>query len=147
MDDEAIALGNFMPPATSGGVGIFLWDLVADSFRGDAEVARVFAMDEADLKTGITIERLLSSLHPVDRERVAKSLHTAIVEGSLCRETFRIHLFKDRYRDVLGVLRCFGEKDDLPTSCTGFVCEVNYTEALASPASQDHSNIVPFKPR
>lgn len=139
LDDGAVALENVKIPTES--LGLCWWDMVADRFCGDAEVARIFSIDAAELKSGVPVERLLGCLYGADRKRIAKSLHKAIVEGTICRESFRVHVGKGRYRDVISVLRCFGYSDGFPTSCTGVVCELLASETLPAPPQEDRSNV------
>jgi len=143
--DEPVAFGNGGIPILADSVGLYAWDMVANKFCGDAEMAYLFALDPAELAAGVTIEQFIGCLHTADRERVAKALHTAIVMGTLCREVYRVHIGKGRYRNVLGVLRCFGYSDGLPTTCSGFVCETRSPALKPAPLREAPSNVVQLR--
>ena len=140
LDGGSIALENVRVSAES--LGLCWWDMVANKFCGDAEVARIFAIDAEELKSGVPVEALLGRLHASDRKRIAKSLHTAIIQDTVCRESYRVHLGKGRYREVLSVLRCFGYSEGLPTNCTGFICELQASDMQPAPPPQNWTNVV-----
>lgn len=130
-------------PVSADGTGLFSWDLVADKISGDAEMARLFLLDPLDLSTGLPVQALIGRMHADDRVRVAKSLHTAIVEGTLYRELCRVEGKDGRYFQVLCLARCFGYENGLPSICSGFVCEMTSVQDLTQyPAG---GNVLPFK--
>jgi hypothetical protein len=140
--NEPIALGSALLPALADSVGLYSWDMVANSFCGDAEVARLFAMGPAELSAGVTIERIIGCLHVDDRERIAQALHSAILDGNLCRELYRVDIGQGQYRQVLGVLRCFGYSDGLPTICSGFVYEMQPHALKLTPVPHNQNDFV-----
>jgi hypothetical protein len=140
------APGNAVLAIFADGVGLFSWDIVANHFCGDAETARLFGTERIALSVGVTIEKLIDRLHHNDRKRLAEALHTAIIAGTHCRETYWVRAGRNQYRHVLVMLRCFGYDNGFPTVCSGFVCEMKASVSKASPDPQDQSNVVGFRP-
>lgn len=145
MKDETIVIGNTIPPIAAEAIGLFSWDMVANKFCGDAEVARLLGLKPAEMVAGPSIELVLSRLRADDRKRAAKSLHATITGGSLFRDLYHVNLGRGRYRRVLAVARCFGNRDGLPTICSGFFCAVEERDPAMMPTARHQGNVVPFK--
>jgi hypothetical protein len=88
---------------------------------------------------------IIGCLYADDREYLAKSLHTAIIDGTLCRGVYRVPVGNGHYRQVLAVLRCFGYSDGLPTTCAGFVCQMPSEAPNLTPLPQSQSNVVQLR--
>jgi PAS domain-containing protein len=143
--DETTNLGSAALPILSDRFGLFSWDVVNDRFCADAEVARLFALSPNSLASGLPIERLLDCLHTDDRRRAARSLHTTITSGRLCRDTYRVRIRRNSYREIVAVARCFGYSEGLPTTCSGLLCDIEDCRAATSPVAHCPDNVVPFK--
>lgn len=134
-----------MLPVLADGAGLFSWDMVANKVCGDAEMARLAGIDPHEMTAGVPVEMIIGRMHIDDRERVAKALHTAIVTGTLYREVYRIGLGSDDYCYVLCIARCFAYEDGLPTSCAGFVCEMESLEGSPKLHERTQDNVVQFR--
>lgn len=131
--------------APDDAVGQFSWDMVANSVTGDAEVARLFGFSPVLLATGLSIEPMIAQIHLNDRARVARSIHAAIVDGTLYQERYRVTADGTSYYWVFSVGRCFGYTDGLPTLWTGFVCAVAAPDEILSERTGAVSNVVKFR--
>ncbi|MET0747773.1 MAG: PAS domain-containing protein [Rhizobium sp.] len=134
-----------MLPVLADGAGLFSWDMVANRVCGDAEMARLVNVDVDELRAGVPVELIIGRMHVDDRERIAKALHSAIVNGTLYREVYRVALADGEYCYVLCVARCFAYEDGLPTSCAGFVCEAESIEGSPKLRPQDDGNVIQFR--
>lgn len=142
--DQKIALRNGMLPVLAEGAGLFSWDMVANRVCGDAETARLMNVNPDEMTAGVSVESIIGGMHVDDRERIAKALHTAIVNGTLYREVYRAGIGNDEYCYVLCVARCFAYEDGLPTSCAGFVCEMDSPEGSPKLRVQNQGNVIQF---
>jgi hypothetical protein len=142
--DHTIALRNAMLPGLAEGAGFFSWDMVANKVCGDAEMARLSGTNFDALTAGVPVESIIGRMHPDDRERIAKALHTAIVNGTLYREVYRAGLGNGEYCYVLCVARCFAYDGGLPTTCAGFVCEMESPDGYHKLGAPNHDNVVQF---
>jgi len=145
MTDSTTALRSTILPVIADGAGLFTWDIVADRVSGDPEMARLFFLDPQQLSNGVAVELLINRMHSDDRERVAKSLHTAILNGSLYRELYRVEGADGEYFYVLCLARCFGYENGLPTVCSGFVCEMNTLDATPKVTHSAADNVIQFR--
>lgn len=132
-------------PTSEEPVGAFSWDMVSNRVSSDAEVARLFGIDAELMAEGLPVERLIAQIHLKDRARVAKSIHEAILDGSLYQERYRVMTENGGFHWVFSVGRCFGYTDGLPILWTGFVCEVAAPDGMPEDKIAAADNVVKFK--
>lgn len=72
-------------PLPLGAPSIGLWesDIEADRTRGDAVVARLFGLSEAEIAEGVAIARLLSVFHPDDLKQDQERRRRVVEEGGV----------------------------------------------------------------
>jgi PAS domain S-box-containing protein len=67
-----------------------VWDVLHDRFTADERFARTFALSPDDLRTGLPIERVKTSIHPDDIDRVNALIAEAMRLGGPYRAEYRV---------------------------------------------------------
>ena len=70
-------------PLATPSIGLWESDIVADRTRGDAVVARLFGLSEAELAEGVPIARLLSVFHPDDLMQDQERRRRVVEDGGV----------------------------------------------------------------
>lgn len=73
----------------AGAIGTWAWDVEADEFHADASLARMFAVNAADVSGG-NLSRVVESIHPDDRQRVLELIAAAIATGGRYEADYRV---------------------------------------------------------
>lgn len=73
----------------AGAIGTWSWDIPADRFYGDASVARIFCVSQADIAGG-SLSRLIASIHPEDWPQVNTLINQAINNGEHYEASYRV---------------------------------------------------------
>ena len=88
------------------------------------------------------MERYIKRVHPADAERVARSIHNAIVQGLPCRQNYRVQNLSGRFSEIMAFGRCFRHPDGTPSQYAGIVYPaftlVSQTSDLQDLCSQAH---------
>ena len=92
----------------SADVGTWVLDVPNDRINGDANLGRLFGMNEAEAQVG-TAADYLARLHPDDQAPVADALGKALAEGSSYEAEYRV-LVDERVRWL--VARGHAERDE-----------------------------------
>ena len=79
-------------------VGTWVWDVPADNFIADEQFARSFGIDPALCQAGLPLERVMGSIHPDDRDRVAGEVDAALARGGPYRCEYRVLRSDGAYR-------------------------------------------------
>jgi PAS domain S-box-containing protein len=74
---------------TAGTIGTWSWDVQQDRFFGDASLARLFGVEQEDVAGGPLV-KLMHSIHPEDRPRVARDIERAIQDRSSYEADYRL---------------------------------------------------------
>ncbi|QLD90473.1 PAS domain S-box protein [Natronomonas salina] len=94
----------------AGAVGTWEWQVPEDEFVTGPTFARTFGVDPEDAREGVPIERLLSSIHEDDRERVAEKIDAAVENCAEYEAEYRVRNANGELRWV--VARGHVECDD-----------------------------------
>lgn len=100
--------------------GIFTWTLETNIVQADTAVARLFGLPQADVVAGLPVDRFLARIHPIDRPKVAKSIHSAIVTGGPYHEVYTV-MGQEGSSDVVAFGRCFRDANGEPSMYAGIV--------------------------
>ncbi|WBO24382.1 ATP-binding protein [Sphingomonas abietis] len=91
---EAIAVENMqrVQLALSAGaiIGTWFWDLPTDRFRVDEAFARTFGLDPALGRDGLSLEQVISTVHPDDKAGVVRAIDEAITRGGAYAHQYRV---------------------------------------------------------
>ncbi|MFC4451183.1 PAS domain-containing sensor histidine kinase [Halorussus aquaticus] len=108
----------------AGAVGTWEWNLVNDEFVTGASFARTFGVDPEDAREGVSVDRLLSSIHEDDRERVEQAIENVIESCGEYEEEYRVWNADDELRWVVarGHVEC--DEDGNPIRFPGALTDI-----------------------
>jgi PAS domain S-box-containing protein len=81
-------------------IGTWIWNVTSDKFVGDERFARSFGLDSAECLSGISLEKVMTSIHPEDREGVVIAIEEALKRGGSYRSEYRVRQYDNVYRWV-----------------------------------------------
>lgn len=79
-------------------VGTWVWDVPANHVIGDARFALSFGITEQQAAEGLPLERVTTSIHPDDRDRVEAEIFTALGRGGAFESEYRVMQREGDYR-------------------------------------------------
>lgn len=78
-----IAQAQLEQTLSNGSIGTWYWDIKHDKVYGDGNLAMMFGLPADKVKKGVALTLFIESIHPDDRDRVAKEIKNALkVKGS-----------------------------------------------------------------
>lgn len=102
-------------------LGFYSWNVPENLVFGDDNFAGFFEFDVFALRQGLPIETILERIRPNDRSRIARAIHTAILQGGLYQETYRIIRPDGGALTVMASGRCFRDETGTPACWAGMV--------------------------
>lgn len=118
-------------------LGFYSWNVPENLVFGDDSFAAFFGFDIPALRQGLPIEAILERIHVDDRPRIAQAIHTAILQGGLYQEAYRIVRPEGDALTVLASGRCFRDETGTPACWAGMI--------VADPLEQlEHQNVLEF---
>ncbi|MUZ62606.1 PAS domain-containing protein [Agrobacterium vitis] len=102
-------------------LGFYSWNVPENLVFGDDNFATFFGFDIPTLRQGLPIEAILERIDVDDRPRIAQAIHTAIVQGGLYQETYRILQPEGDALTVLASGRCFRDEAGTPACWAGMI--------------------------
>lgn len=78
-------------------IGTWHWDLPTDSFTVDEAFAKVFNLDPALGRTGLSLEQVVSTVHPDDRDGLIGAINEAIARGGAYSHQYRVRDADGKY--------------------------------------------------
>lgn len=78
-------------------IGTWHWDLPTDSFTVDEAFAKVFNLDPALGRTGLSLEQVVMTVHPDDREGLIGAINEAIARGGAYSHQYRVRDADGKY--------------------------------------------------
>ncbi|MFC4436941.1 MULTISPECIES: PAS domain-containing protein [Natrialbaceae] len=108
----------------AGAVGTWEWQIPEDRFVTGASFARTFGVDPEDAREGVPIERLLSSIHAVDRDRVKARIEEAVETCGEYESEYRVWNADDELEWVAarGHVEC--DEDGNPDTFPGALTDI-----------------------
>ncbi|SDL04612.1 PAS domain S-box protein [Natronorubrum texcoconense] len=97
----------------AGAVGTWEWQIQTDRFVTGASFARTFGLDPDAAREGVPLERIISSVHEADRERVETAITDAVASCGEYEEEYRVWNADGKLRWV--VARGYVETDETGT--------------------------------
>ncbi|MFL9924093.1 response regulator [Herbaspirillum lusitanum] len=70
-------------------IGTWLWDIPSDRFRVDDGFANAFGFDAAKGRSGLTLAEVVESVHPDDRDGLARAVEQAVARGGAYAHQYR----------------------------------------------------------
>ncbi|WP_121744612.1 PAS domain S-box protein [Natronorubrum halophilum] len=108
----------------AGAVGTWEWHIPADQFVAGRSFATTFGVDPDAAREGVPLERITSSIHEADRERVMRRIEAAIESGGEYEEEYRVWNADGELRWVVarGHIEC--DEDGTPLTFPGALTDI-----------------------
>ncbi|WP_116811029.1 ATP-binding protein [Steroidobacter cummioxidans] len=133
-ESEAIARENIervqLALAAGAIIGTWLWDLQQDRFSVDEGFARAFGLDPALGRVGLSLEQVVATVHPDDREALSNAINEAIKRGGPYAHQYRVRRANGQYYWIEANGRVHLATDGTPLSFPGVVLDVEERRAV-----------------
>ncbi|MCU4924474.1 PAS domain S-box protein [Halobacteria archaeon AArc-dxtr1] len=108
----------------AGAVGTWEWHVQEDEFITGSSFAKTFGIDPDDARDGIPLERVLSSVHEADRDRVVAEIEAALESCGEYETEYRVQNADGEWRWVVarGHVEC--EEDGTPRTFPGALTDI-----------------------
>jgi PAS domain S-box-containing protein len=113
-------------------VGTWVWDVPGDSFTADERFAHSFGLPVEQCRDGLTLDQVMASIHPDDRERVAEQVGTAVERGGPYMCEYRVLHASGVYRWVEANGRAELAADGSALRFPGVLLDIEERRAVAA---------------
>ncbi|MFJ2280113.1 PAS domain S-box protein [Pseudomonas sp. NPDC087803] len=105
-------------------IGTWHWDLATNRFSVDEAFARVFDLDPTLGREGLSLEQIVSTVHPDDAQGLATAISEAIARGGAYSHQYRVRRADGTYQwiEANGRVECAG--DGTPLRFPGVLIDV-----------------------
>ena len=118
-------------------LGTWHWDIPTDHFTADEGFARSFGLDPGLARMGLTLEQVIATVHPDDREGLNRAISEAMARGGAYQHQYRVRHVDGRYYWVEASGRCDHAEDGTPTTFPGVIVDIE--ERLAVQEERDRA--------
>jgi PAS domain-containing protein len=112
--------------------GIYSFIVPEDRVYGDQVIASVFGISLEALAEGVPIAEVIRCVKDGDRQRLARSVHDAILTGGLYKENYRVVHPDGREIAVSAIGRCLRDARGGPSIYSGIVTIVPESETCVA---------------
>lgn len=131
---EAVARENIerVQLALSAGaiIGTWFWDLPGDRFTVDEAFARAFGLDPALGRDGLSLEQVIATVHPEDKEGLRRAIGEAVQRGGAYAHQYRVRREDGHYYWIEANGRVDLAPDGTPLSFPGVLLDVQQRRAV-----------------
>ncbi len=131
---EAIARENServqLALAAGAIIGTWHWDLPTDRFTVDEAFATAFGLDPALGREGLSLAQVVATVHPDDRDGLARAIGEAIQRGGAYAHQYRVLRTNRRYYWIEANGRVEHAADGTPTRFPGVLIDVEERRAV-----------------
>lgn len=139
---EAVARENVervqLALAAGAIIGTWHWDLPNDRFAVDEGFARVFNLDPALGRDGLSLEQVAMTVHPDDRDGLTGAITAAIARGGAYSHQYRVRGADEKYNWIEANGRVECADDGTPLRFPGVLIDVE--ERRNVEAERDRAN-------
>lgn len=125
---EAVARQNVervqLALAAGAIIGTWHWDVPSDSFTIDEAFARAFGLDPALGYEGLSMDQVVTSVHPEDRDGLSAAISAAIAKGGAYAHQYRVRRADGKYYWIEANGRVDLAEDGSPLTLPGVVIDV-----------------------
>lgn len=125
---EAVARENVervqLALAAGAIIGTWHWDLPTDRFTVDEAFARVFNLDPALGRDGLSLNQIMENVHPDDRDALTVAMNEAITRGGVYSHQYRVRRADGKYYWVEANGRVDCAEDGTPLCFPGVLIDV-----------------------
>ncbi|WP_425482842.1 PAS domain-containing protein, partial [Aureimonas leprariae] len=112
-------------------IGTWFWDIPADRFTVDEAFARSFGLDPALGRSGLSLEQVVATVHPDDREGLAEAISDAIARGGPYAHQYRVRRIDGQYYWLEANGRVDHAPDGTPLHFPGVLIDIEERRAVA----------------
>ena len=105
-------------------IGTWHWDLPTDRFTVDEAFARVFDLDPALGRDGLSLKQIMKNVHPDDRDALTVAMNEAISRGGVYSHQYRVCRADGKYYWVEANGRVDCAEDGTPLRFPGVLINV-----------------------
>ncbi len=91
---EAVARENIdrvqLALAAGAIIGTWHWDLPTDRFTVDEAFAKAFGLDTALGREGLSLEQVIATVHPEDKQGLIHAINAVITSGRVYAHQYRV---------------------------------------------------------
>ncbi|MGF0238983.1 PAS domain-containing protein [Rhodococcus sp. IEGM1300] len=125
---EAVARENVervqLALAAGAIIGTWHWDLPTDRFTVDEAFARVFDLDPKLGRDGLSLEQVVVTVHPDDREGLITAINEVITRGGAYSHQYRVRRADGKYNWIEANGRVDCAEDGTPLRFPGVLIDV-----------------------
>ncbi|WLH37964.1 ATP-binding protein [Pseudomonas sp. FP2196] len=125
---EAVARENIervqLALAAGAIIGTWHWDMPSDRFSVDESFAKVFDLDPALGRDGLSLEQVVMTVHPDDREGLTGAINEAIARGGAYSHQYRVRRADGKYNWIEANGRVECADDGTPLRFPGVLIDV-----------------------
>ena len=118
-------------------IGTWVWDLQADTFTVDEAFARSFGLDPALGRVGLSLEQVIATVHPEDRQGLIAAINEVIGRGGAYAHQYRVRRTDGKYYWIEANGRVDLGPDGTPLSFPGVL--INVEDRRAVEAERDRA--------
>ncbi|MDQ2147613.1 PAS domain-containing protein [Alcaligenaceae bacterium C4P045] len=118
-------------------IGTWVWDLVEDRFSVDKAFAESFGLDPAMGRSGLSLNQVITTVHPDDREGLVRAIDEAIRRGGAYAHQYRVRRADGHYYWVEANGQVELAADGTGTRFPGVLIDVEGRRAVE--AERDHA--------
>ena len=111
-------------------IGTWVWDLPADAFTVDEAFARSFGLDPALGRVGLSLEQVIATVHPEDRQGLVAAINEVIARGGAYAHQYRVRRTDGKYYWIEANGRVDRAPDGTPLSFPGVLINVEDRRAI-----------------
>jgi PAS domain S-box-containing protein len=134
-ESEAVARANIERVQLALGAGAIIgtwhWDLPTDRFTVDKAFAEAFGLDPALGQSGLSLEQVVATVHPDDRNGLIAAINDVIKRGGAYAHQYRVRRSDGKYYWIEANGRVDHAADGTPTSFPGVLIDVEDRRTLA----------------
>jgi PAS domain S-box-containing protein len=128
LTSEAVARENIervqLALAAGAIIGTWHWDLPTDRFAVDEAFARVFDLDPALGREGLSLEQVMATVHRDDRDGLTVAINEAIARGGAYSHQYRVRRADGNYQWIEANGRVECDADGTPRRFPGVLIDV-----------------------
>ncbi len=110
--------------------GTWHWDLPSDSFTVDEPFARAFGLDPALGRNGLSLEQVIATVHPEDRDGLIAAIDEVVARGGAYAHQYRVRRADGKYYWIEANGRVEHGDDGTPLSFPGVLIDVEGRRAV-----------------
>ncbi len=111
-------------------IGTWHWDLPTDCFTVDEPFARAFGLDPALGRSGLSLEQIIATVHPEDRDGLTTAINEVITRSGAYAHQYRVRRVDGKYYWIEANGRVEHGADGTPLSFPGVLIDVEGRRAV-----------------